>query len=296
MMIEDHIKIAVSSETVYTIDRFALAATLYVPAEGNVKKAIVLASALAVPMRFYTDCATWLAQQGYAVLTFDLRGMAASRPAQYAKSLRGFEGDFVTWAEQDFSAAVLWLHTRYPSCPLTVLGHSLGAQHVGLCSAPALACIDNIVAVGSGAGYWRDWAKPTRRFAPLMFYFPGPLLCHLFGYFPGARFGIVGDIPKAGMLRWIKWCRHPQFSWGAEPAIIGVSYARVTIPITAFSITDDEAMTRNCTQKLLAAYKNAPHRLVIIDPIAYGAKRIGHIGFFRAANKSLLWPLLLDTL
>ncbi len=296
MMIEDDIKIAVSSEIIYTADKFALSATLYIPAQGEVKKAIVLASALAVPMRFYTDCATWLARQGYAVLTFDLRGMAASRPVQYAKSLRGFEGDFITWAEQDFSAAVLWLRARYPRCPLTVVGHSLGAQHVGLCSAPALACIDNIVAVGSGAGYWRDWAKPTPQLAPLLFYSPGPLLCHLFGYFPGARFGLVGDIPKAGMLRWIKWCRHPQFSWGAEPATIGASYARVTMPITAFSITDDEAMTRHCTEKLLAAYKNAPHRLLIVDPSTYGIKRVGHIGFFRVAQQNTLWPLLLNVL
>jgi predicted alpha/beta hydrolase len=289
-------QVGVRCETIITADGFSLCATLYFPLEGGIKKAIVLAGALAVPMRFYTDCATWLAQQGYAVVTFDLRGMGASRPAQYAKSLRGFEGDFVTWAEQDFSAVVLWMRGRYPAVPLTVLGHSLGAQHVGLASAAALACIDNTVAVGSGAGYWRDWGAPTRRVAPLMFYFPGPLLCHIFGYFPGARFGMVGDIPKAGMLRWIQWCRHPQFSSGAEPDLIGVAYARVTAPIVAISITDDEAMTLRCTEKLLAVYKSAPHRVVRVDPNAYGLKRIGHIGFFRNQFRAALWPMLLEIL
>ena len=289
-------KIQVSSETIVTADGFSLCATMYFPLAGSIKKIIVLAGALAVPMRFYADCATWLAQQGYAVVTFDLRGMGASRPTQFAKSLRGFDGDFVTWAEQDFSAVALWMRARYPEAALTVVGHSLGAQHVGMCTTMALACIDRIVAVGSGAGYWRDWAAPTRRVAPLMFYFPGPLLCHLFGYFPGARFGMVGDIPKAGMLRWIKWCRHPQFAWGAEPDSIGVAYARVTAPIVAISITDDEAMTLQCTEKLLSGYKNAPRRLLRVDPAVYGLKRIGHIGFFRAQYQTALWPILLDVL
>jgi predicted alpha/beta hydrolase len=60
MMIErniNDIKIGVSSEIVHTVDGFALSATRYVPVEGDIKKAIVLASALAVPMRFYADCA-----------------------------------------------------------------------------------------------------------------------------------------------------------------------------------------------------------------------------------------------
>lgn len=289
-------KIGVSSETIVAVDGFSLCATLYFPLEGGIKKGIVLSGALAMPMRFYADCATWLAQQGYTVVTFDLCGMGASRPAQFVKILRGFEGDFVTRADHDFSAVVLWMCGRYPAVQLTVLGYSLGAQQVELAFAAALACIDNMVAVGSGAGYWRDWTAPTQRFAPLIFYFPGPLLRHIFGYFPCARFGMVGDIPTAGMLRWIQWCRYPQFSAGVEPGLIGVAYAMITTPVVAINISDDEAMTLRRTKKLLAAYKNSPHRLVRVEPSACGLKRIGHIGFSRIQFRAALWPMLLKVL
>lgn len=274
-----------------TADRFSLTARLFSPPlDVRPRHSVVLAGALAVPQRFYAGFAEWLASQGCVVLTFDPRGMGASRPVAYAGSLRGFATDFSIWAEQDFSAAVHWLKAQHPDLPLRVIGHSLGAQQPGMASQDAQRLIDGLLAVGSGAGYWRDWAWRSKWVAPLLFHSLGPLLNHLLGYFPGRRLGLVGDLPQGVMQQWIRWCRHPTFAWGLEPQAIGAGYRRARFPIHAISLHDDEAMTETCTRKLLAAYSNAPSHLERLDPAQHGLGRVGHTGFFRRQFADSLWP------
>ncbi|MEJ2417719.1 MAG: hypothetical protein P8Y45_12485 [Exilibacterium sp.] len=41
-----------------------------------------------------------------------------------------------------------------------------------------------------------------RRSAPLMWHLLAPLLCPPFGYFPGERLGVIGNIPSAAMFQW----------------------------------------------------------------------------------------------
>ena len=94
-------------------------------------------------------------QVGHRVMTFDLRGMGASRGSEHRQSLRGLDADRLTWARRDFPAAV----------------NALSA----------------------------------------------PVLTPLFGYFPGKALRMVGDLPAPAMRQWSRWCRHPEFAWGAEP-------------------------------------------------------------------------------
>ncbi len=85
------------------------------------------------------------------------------------------------------------------------------------------------------------------------------------------------------------WRRHPDFAWGAEPERVGPSLQSARFPITAFSFTDDEAMTENCTRKLLAAFGHAPSRLIRVAPADLGLQRIGHLGAFKATGTEPLW-------
>ncbi len=83
----------------------------------------------------------------------------------------------------------------WDGAPLFALGHSLGGQATPLLpSADRLSGLVNI-AVGSGAA--RHNQPRVRRSAPLLWYVLGPTLCPAFGYFPGNRIGLLGDIPAA---------------------------------------------------------------------------------------------------
>jgi predicted alpha/beta hydrolase len=197
----------------------------------------------------------------------------------------------LTWARQDFPAAVQALSDMVNEDSIVMIGHSLGAHHAAMTDAETQARIDTVVSVAAGSGYWRDWATPSRRLAPLMLHLAAPLLTPLLGYFPGKALRMVGDLPGPAMRQWTRWCRHPDFAWGAEPDLVRPSLQSARFRIEGFSFTDDDAMTENCTRKLLAAMPNALSNLHMIEPQALGLPAIGHVGAFRPQASQTLWPL-----
>lgn len=275
-------------------DGTPLAATLFEPTEPveAAKGAVLIAGALGVTKRFYGPFAQWLAERGYRVMTFDLRGVGASRQAMHKHSLKGLDADMLTWARVDFAAAVRHLSELNQSDPITLVGHSLGINHAGMTDAATQRRIVHAVSVAAGAGFWRDWAAPSRRTAPLMLHIAVPLLTPLLGYFPGKRLGMVGDLPGPAALQWARWCRHPEFAWGAEPDKVMPSLLSARFTMDAMSFTDDEAMTEACTRKLMTAFANARSTLHVIAPTDVGLTGIGHLGAFRQANSASLWPLM----
>ena len=113
--------------TVPAMDGYPLAATLFLP-RGAKRHAVLINSATAVPRKLYRGFASYLAQRGSAVLTYDYRGTGDSRP----KSLAGFKASMTDWALRDIAAAVGWMRERYTELPFAYVGHSFGGQALGL--------------------------------------------------------------------------------------------------------------------------------------------------------------------
>lgn len=59
----------------------------------------------------------------------------------------------------------------------------------------------------------RDWAPCTRNLVPLMLHLASTLLTPMFGYFPGKRLGMVGDLPPGVIRQWTRWCRTSPDVW-----------------------------------------------------------------------------------
>jgi len=273
-----------------TADGTDLQGVLYRP-QGHPRRAVLISGGLGIPQRFYAPFASWLAQRGYLVMTFDLRGMGASRRPEHRRSLRGLDADMLTWAHWDFPAAVQALSHMVGGELIVLIGHSLGTHHAAMTDPQTQARIHTVVSVAAGSGYWRDWAAPSRRVAPLMLHLAAPLLTPLLGYFPGKALRMVGDLPGPAMRQWTRWCRHPDFAWGAEPERVQPSLQSARFRIAAFSFTDDDAMTETCTRKLLAAMPNAPSTVMVVKPDDVGLARIGHTGAFRREGAKALWPM-----
>lgn len=271
------------------IDGHPLAAHHTAPT-GPARGAVLIAPAMAVPQRFYAPLATWLGQRGYHALTFDYRGVGASRRG----GLRGLDVDLIGWARLDATAALRALEDRAPGLPLTWLGHSLGGQLVPF--VPDHRELAQIVTVAAGSGYWRINAPHTRRRAWLLWYGLAPLLTPLFGYFPGQRLGVVGDLPAGAIRQWRRWCLDPSYAIGAEGDEVADLYARVRTPIAALSFTDDEMMSEASITSLHAGFRGAPVTHHRHAPSALGVARVGHFGWFRAEHAPLwerqLAPLL----
>ena len=257
---------------------------------------VLVAGGLGIPQRFYAPFASWLAARGYRVMTFDPRGIGASRRPEHQKSLRGLQADMLTWARQDFAAAVNTLAESTGHRRIALVGHSLGMHHAAMTDSATQGQIGVAVSVAAGSGYWRDWAQPSRRKAPWMLHLAAPLLTPLFGYFPGKALRMVGDLPGPAMRQWTAWCRHPDFAWGAEPDRVLPNLKTAAFRIEAYSFSDDDAMTQTCTRKLLAAMPNAASMLRVLAPSDVGMRAIGHVGAFRREAALALWPLFAASL
>ncbi|WP_431098374.1 alpha/beta hydrolase family protein [Polaromonas aquatica] len=263
-----------------------LATRVYAPSIPA-RASVVIGGAMGVRQDYYAPFAQWLSVQGFRVTTFDYRGSGESLPDTASGSLRGFKADLLDWAA-DYEAVVDAAKAALPDAPLYLLGHSLGAQLPGFLNNQDK--VAGLVSIAAGSGYWRDNTPQLRRMILYFWYVLVPLATRLCGYFPGRRLRKVGDLPAGVMLQWRKWCLDPHYSVGAEGESARLSYGRVSFPVTALSMTDDELMTWRGTQNLINLYANAPRTFERIAPADLKVRRIGHFGFFREQFNQSLWP------
>ena len=259
-----------------------VAATFFTPT--NPRASIVISAAMGVTQKFYMPFAQWLATQGYAVVTYDYRGMGLSAPP----SLRNFDMSISDWAQGDVAAIIDTAKSRAPSIPLFILGHSLGAQIIGM--VPNRQLIAGMIIVASGSGYWRETSPPTKRNSPWLWYLLAPALTPLFGYFPGKKINVIADIPRGVIEQWRRWCMQPEYLLGVESATLRQDYANIRIPMLCISFTDDEMMSASSTAALLRYYSHADVQHLRFVPKDLDEHRIGHFGFFRSQLECKLWP------
>jgi predicted alpha/beta hydrolase len=256
------------------------------PARG----AVFLAPAMAVPQSFYEPMARHLADLGFHVLSFDYRGTGASRTTP----LRKVDTDILRWAEVDTRLALDALVARTAGLPRTWIGHSLGGQILPLVANHQ--AVAKVVTIATGSGYWRENAPALRKKVWLLWYGFVPALTPLFGYFPGGRLGMVGDLPRGVIRQWRSWCLHPEYLVGVLGDTMRARYAAFDRPITSLSFTDDELMSERNITSLHGFYAGSEVRLRRIDPAQVGVRRIGHFGFFRAEHAPLWGRFLIPEL
>lgn len=267
----------------------SIVARLFRPATGGPahRGTVLLVPAMGAPQTYYAPLAGWLAGEGFVAVTFDYRGIGLSRPEAYRRSLRGFEMHLLDWARGDCRAMIEFARTSAPGLPLTWLGHSLGGQILPF--VPNRQAVDRMVTVAAGSGYWRENAPALRRFAGLLWFGIVPAALALWGYFPGKRLRMVGDLPRGVMADWRRWCLDAEYAVGAEGEAARQIYAETDLPIVSLSFTDDEFMSEQNTASLHGFYVNAPRTMRRWAPAELGLRRVGHFGFFRAEMAEPLW-------
>ncbi|BAU73728.1 alpha/beta hydrolase family protein [Metapseudomonas furukawaii] len=255
--------------------------------EGEMRAAVLIVPAMGVPQRFYAPFATWLAERGYLVATFDYVGMGLSRNGH----LRDLDVDILDWARHDCSTVLSLIANAAGDKPLYWIGHSLGGQILPFVTGAER--ITRVLTIATGSGYWRENTAELRRRVWLLWFLVAPLVTPLAGYFPGKRLGMVGDLPRGVIRQWRRWCLDPEYAVGAEGEDVRAAYSSVRIPITAISFTDDEMMSGRNTESLHSFYREAEKRFRRIAPAEVGEQRIGHFGFFKPQFQRSLWEEVL---
>jgi len=256
-----------------------LRATWFRPA-GRRRGGVLVVPAAAVPASYYAEFASWLAEAGFLVLTFDYRGMGSKA------EMRAEQGDLLRWAG-DAASALEALDeesrvTEGTRIPLTWIGHSLGGQVLPFARHDLL---DRAVFVAAGVGYWRLNVPRVRWQAPLLWRGIAPLAIRMARYYPGARLGILGDLPPNVMRQWARWCLHRDY-FGVDVPNLGARLREVTVPITSVSFEDDELLSAASIAALEDLYVRAPQERERCSPGDLGVTSVGHHGFFRPRHRA----------
>ena len=264
------------------LDGFTLAASIF----GASDRVITVHSAVGVPKYYYTKFARFLAGRGFTVVTYDYRGIGASRP----KSLRSFQPRYQEWGTLDARAVVQWSIASLKPKSLYSICHSGGAQILGL--VPELERLDGIVAVASPSGAWRHWPHPRRHQLRLL----GavlPLLALTVGYVPLRFLKIGEDIPGGVAWEWSRWSKDPDFLLGPRFKLDISGFKSYRGPLLAISIEDDYFAPREAVEALTRMYSAARVDRIHLLPSDYSAKAIGHFGFFKDYFRENLWQKVL---
>ena len=272
--------------TFETSDGWALAGDLYCGANPQV--AFLISAGTGFPRQFYRHVATYLANQGAVVLTYDNRGIGGSNPG----SLKGSPIEYADWGRYDLPAALDTLIARAPNLPVAHLAHSVGGHFIGL--VPNHEKIVRHAFVSIGTGYFGGHHK---RYLPMEFYFWWG-----FGTYSLLRHGYINNVggwkgeplPPKLFRTWRRWShRRAYFTPDLAGPMSPHHYDRVTAPIRSWIFTDDPIATPRSAADLLANYPNAPHEIRVRTPKDYGVKRIGHEGAFRPGREAL-WEEIWD--
>lgn len=252
--------------------------------------AVMVSSGTGFPKGFYDRFARRLASRGAAVLTYDFRGIAGSRP----DDLAAMEMDYPDWGRLDMPAALEALAEAAPGLPLVHVGHSVGGHFLGFMPNHHRIARHAFVSVGSGF-----WGRHHRSYNPLeltfwLLYGPWSLMRH--GYIKGGGLWAGTDLPRGVYATWRRWClKEPYFRDELKDRLRPHHFDAVTAPIRSWIFTDDPIATPVTAPILLAVYPNASGEVIVRRPSEYGAPRIGHEGAFRKGMESL-WDEMFDWL
>ena len=245
------------------------------PAQGRPWATMLFANAMGVRQEYYHALARHFATCGVHVTTFD-----------YA--IPNTDVTVTDWVK-DLSEMLVEARKPAPELPFLYMGHSLGAQLIGV--TPGNTAIQAALHVTGGSGYYKfNHRMPLR--VRLLWFVLMPLFTPVFGYFPGRAFRIVGDLPRGVTWQWRRWCLHPDYLL-CEESHRG-KYLRFTAPILSISFEDDDINTKNGIDFLHSSYPNVTRRHY--QPADLGLQRIGHFGFFNERCKEPLWNETLDWL
>ncbi len=256
---------------------------------STIKDAIIISAATGVKKEYYINFSQYMMHQGYAVLLYDYRGIGESAP----ENLRTSTASIQDWATQDMNAALNYMVQEKNFTDIVWMGHSLGAQLVGLLDNQEH--IKKVISLSAAVGYWGYFPFPKNMIVWLQWYVISPLLVKIYGYGPLKKVGWGENIPRRVFMEWRQWCMSKTYyrkylrqKWKYE------KFHRFIKPITAVYPSDDFIANDKTVSLMMEFFPNAPVQILKIPVEKYTKLKVGHTGIFRKRFETTLWPVLFD--
>lgn len=265
----------------YTIgceDGVKLAARRF-EASGD-KGVVIIAPALGVKQSFYGRFAQFLADSGYTAISFDYRGTGGSRHQN--------EADIALqeWGSKDLESVIVY--ALKAGLPVTVVGHSIGGQLIGL--APSGRKLSGSLLIAASAPYWRRWKGTQKLKMCFAVHVLFPLVTSLKSRFSAATFGLGNqDLPSGCVRTWAKWMTKPDYFLDPSFGLRQDAFAAIGHDMVFWGFSDDDLAPKENIEHLMRFYPNAVSQIDSLSPASAGVKSIGHTGFFRDQCRDNLW-------
>lgn len=267
-------------------DGYSLSGRFYPSQAETTHIPILICPATGIVKGFYDPFASWLAEQGHPVLSFDFRGIGDSLHG----SLKDSKARIQDWGQLDIPAAIETLINKTQSSHVTLIGHSAGGQLLGI--VPNFDKVNQVISIAGSTGHVKGLKGRTKALAPVMFNIVFPLSGFFKGYGATKILGMGENLPRGVAKQWAQFCRQPGYVVNAVGKTIFDDYhTQITIPITSILASDDEIATEANVQDLLRLYPNAKTQMIIVKPQDFQHQSIGHMHMFRKSHRNM-WPLI----
>lgn len=277
--------ISLTHHEVFTDDNVPL--SVNVASQNNAHKVVFISSATGVRKEFYQDFSYYLAGQGYAVITFDYRGIGESVSDAYdPHSVKMSD-----WAIHDIKAVLNWINKTY-RLPIYCIGHSIGSEILSLVENNHL--IERALFVGTTHGYWKYLPVQSRLRVLYFSYFIAPVLGRFFKYTPLAKKGFGANLPAGVTREFGRWLKEETFYFGSLGRQYP-DYRRSFRAETKILVSDDDEYIKlSGTHKFIEQARLADAKVHVIESSQYG--KVGHFGMFRKRHENKVWPMMVEHL
>lgn len=270
-------------------DATRLAATLYTP-KSRILGAVMIGPATGIKRQFYAAFAEYLCNLGFAVVTYDNRGIAESLNSHPKNS----DASLLAWGQKDMPAVLTELKKRFPNVPYFLVGHSAGGQLLGLMhNVLDLSAFCN---VGSSSGSLRNMRKRYLLKAHFFMNVYIPLSNALFGHTKSHWVGMGEPLPKYVAKQWQQWCNGRGYVETAFNKDIHEHwYNDIQMPSKWILATDDDIANLANVKDMLRVFPKTKATIQLLDPKEHNLDEIGHMKFFSRKCQHL-WPEVGDYL
>lgn len=249
---------------------------------SNTRNILIINSATGVKQDFYEKFSEFMEQNQITVVTYDYHGIGKS----LYNDLKSLNNSLYDWGNNDFEAVLLYCTEKYPDSNLTVLGHSIGGQIIGL-TEKAIS-INKIILVCAQSGYWGHWSGFNKMKMWLNWNVLFPTLINLCGYMPSKKFSGMENLPKNVAKEWRNWCISKNYLFDCLNSN-KVYYSQINTNIISYSIDDDDYAPRKAVEWMTSKFCNTKIESKHIFPKDLNQKYIGHFGLFKNRFEKSFW-------
>lgn len=277
--------------TITCRDHVDISGQIYIPSQTP-KGAIMIAPATGIKQGFYAKFATYLAEQGYGVITYDNRGIGRSLQGRVSKSKASLQ----CWGEQDATAVLDNLINAFPNTKYHLIGHSAGGQLVGLM--PNSKSLSSVFNYACSSGRLKNMTMPYKLKAHYFMNFYIPVSNLIFGHTKSQWVGMGEPLPKKVARQWQLWCNGQGYVKTAfGKTVFEHLYDDLDIPSLWVNASDDEIAINENVADMISVFSKMKHnaQTKTLTPTEHEVKDIGHMKFFSSKRQSL-WPLATDWL